>query len=103
MCVGQSPRAHPLGSAREKRCGRALRWHKQQLICPMPNTPEVSGWQSLGQASEQCWPWAGSEVRSAGVRERQSMAGQGLCSSLAVEQHEWALSKHVLLPLDSAA
>lgn len=61
MCVGQSPRAHPLGSAREKRCGRALRWHKQQLICPMPNTPEVSGWQSLGQASEQCWSWAWSK------------------------------------------
>lgn len=71
--------------------------------CFMPNTPEVSGWQSLGQASEQCWSWAWSEVRSAGVRERQSMAGQGLCSSLAVEQHEWALSRHVLLPLDSTA
>lgn len=31
------------------------------------------------------------------------MAGQGLCSSLAVEQHKGALSRHVLLPLDSTA
>lgn len=38
-----------------------------------------------GQASEQCWSWAGSKGRCAGVRERQSMAGQGLCFGLAVE------------------
>lgn len=54
-----------------------------------------------GQASQQCWSWAGSGVKGAGVGERQSMAGQGLCSSLAVEQREWALSRHVLLLLDT--
>lgn len=77
MCVGQSPRAHPLGSAREKRCGRAFEWHKQQLICPMPNTPEVSGWQSMLRPVSCAGPGQGVKEKVLEFRKGRAWQGKG--------------------------
>lgn len=84
MCVWVRAQVLTLQAVPGQGCGRGLGWCEGQLFCPMPGTPEASGWQSLGQGSKQV---LGRELTQGKARVWQ---GKGLCPSLAVEQHERA-------------